>query len=84
MFIKFMRLHYNKKQDALYIKFNENRYLESEEVQDGVIFDYDSKGKIIGIEVLDASRKFPNQFQKEFSKHRLPLLLTVETKMKNS
>lgn len=78
-----MRLHYDKKQDALYIKFNENRYRESEEVQDGIIFDYDAKKKIIGIEVLDASRKFPNRFQEEFTKHHLPLSLTVESKIRN-
>lgn len=78
-----MRLHYDKKQDALYIKFNENRYRESEEVQQGIIFDYDAKGKIIGIEVLDASSKFPNRFREEFTKRHLPLSLTVESKTKN-
>lgn len=78
-----MRLHYDKKQDALYIKFNENRYQESNEIQEGIIFDYDAKGKIIGIEVLDASHKFPHQFQKEFTKSHLPLLLTVESKIKS-
>ncbi|MBI2459525.1 MAG: DUF2283 domain-containing protein [Parcubacteria group bacterium] len=79
-----MRLHYDKKQDALYIKFNENHYLESEEVQDGIIFDYDEKRKIIGIEVLDASRRFPIQFRRQLQKHQLPISLTVESKVKNA
>lgn len=79
-----MRFHYDKKQDAIYIKFNENRYQESEEVQDGIIFDYDGKKKIIGIEVLDASRRFPDQFKKQFQKQQIPILLTIESKIKNS
>ena len=33
----------------------------------GVIFDYDRKGKIVGIEVLDASKKFPEGFKKDLS-----------------
>lgn len=57
-----MKLQYDKKVDALYIRLNSKRYVESDEVSEGVIFDYDSKGKIIGIEILDASRKFPKEF----------------------
>jgi uncharacterized protein YuzE len=79
-----MRFHYDKKEDALYIRFNENPYQKSEEVQEGIIFDYDKKGKLIGIEILDASRKFPRQFKSEFLKKRLPLLLTLESKPKVS
>ena len=51
-----MRFHYDKKEDALYIRFNENPYQKSEEIQEGIIFDYDKNGKIIGIEILDASK----------------------------
>lgn len=55
-----MRFHYDKKEDALYIRFNENPYQNSEEIQEGIIFDHDKQGKIIGIEILDASKKFQN------------------------
>lgn len=73
-----MRFHYDKKEDALYIRFNENPYQKSEEIQEGIIFDYDKNGKIIGIEILDVSRKFPPQLKTEFKKRKLPLALTVE------
>lgn len=59
-----MKLHYDKKIDAFYIRLNSQRYVESDEVQDGVIFDYDKQGKIIGIEILEASRKFPKDFSR--------------------
>lgn len=51
-----MKIRYDEKSDAVYIKFKESKYFESDEVKDGVILDYDRKGKIIGIEILDASR----------------------------
>lgn len=73
-----MRFHYDKNEDALYIKFNENPYKESDEVSEGIIFDYDRRGKIIGIEVIDASRRFPPQFKAEFREQRVPLAISVE------
>lgn len=61
-----MKNHYDKKEDAFYIRFNKKRYFESEEVRDGVIFDFDRKGHIVGIEILDASKILPRDFQKGF------------------
>lgn len=77
-----MRFHYDKKQDAFYIRFNENPYVESDEIQKGIIFDYDADGKIIGIEILDASLKFPRKFKSEITKRKIPLSLTIESKPK--
>lgn len=73
-----MRFHYDKKEDALYIRFNDNPYQKSEQIQEGIIFDYDKNGKIIGIEILDVSQRFPPQFKTQFKKGKLPLSLTVE------
>ncbi len=50
-----MQVHYDEKADAVYIRFKEARYNESDEVQEGIILDYDRKGHVIGIEILDAS-----------------------------
>ena len=50
-----MRIRYNEKSDALYIRFREEKYFESDEIKEGFILDYDQKGNIIGIEILDAS-----------------------------
>lgn len=56
-----MKFHYDKKADALSIRFNEERYSESDEVKEGVIFDYDKKNNIIGIEILNASKILPKK-----------------------
>lgn len=73
-----MRFHYDKKEDALHIKLNESPYEESEEIREGIIFDYDKEKKIIGIEVLNASKRFPPQFKSEFKERKIPLTLTTE------
>jgi uncharacterized protein YuzE len=40
--------------DALYIRFEETPIVESEEVSPGVVLDYDARGRVIGIEMLNA------------------------------
>lgn len=50
-----MRIRYDEKMDALYIRFRESEYEESDEIKEGFILDYDIDGNIIGIEILDAS-----------------------------
>lgn len=73
-----MKFHYDKKKDALYIRFNEKRYFESDEVKEGVIFDYDKKGKIIGIEILNSSKKFPKEFNNLISKKNIPVIFDLK------
>jgi len=50
-----MRIRYDENVDALYIRFRESKYYESDEIKEGFILDYDEEGNIIGIEILDAS-----------------------------
>lgn len=62
-----MRFKYDKQADALSIRFNEEPYQESDEVSEGVILDYDKSGRIIGMEILEASRKMPREFNSIYS-----------------
>ncbi len=52
-----MRLKIDKDSDALYFRLDENRIVESEEVRPGVILDYDTKGQVVGIEILNISSR---------------------------
>lgn len=54
----YMTIHYDKTQDAFYLRFSKTPYYQSEEVKEGINFDYDKNGEIIGIEILDVSKKF--------------------------
>lgn len=58
-----MRFHYDKSKDIFYVRFDESPYAESDELQEGIIFDYDINGKIIGIEIIDASKKLAPAFR---------------------
>jgi uncharacterized protein YuzE len=52
-----MRLKIDKGNDALYLRFDETAIFESEEVQPGVILDFDKNGRVVGIEVLALSTR---------------------------
>lgn len=51
-----IRVEYDSKADALYIWLRKARYEISEELAENVIIDLDKSGRIIGIEILDASK----------------------------
>lgn len=55
-----MNLSYDPDADSLWIRWNESPIDESDEVEPGVILDYDADGVIVGIEVLNASKKIEN------------------------
>ena len=55
-----MRIHYDERVDAMYIRFSESKYHASEEVREGVVLDFDRKGHIIGVEILDVSKILPS------------------------
>ncbi len=52
-----MKIKYDKEVDVLYIRFSEDKIQESGEDKKDVIIDYDDKGNIVAIEVLNASKK---------------------------
>lgn len=52
-----MRMRVDKEADALYLDLTQGRIESSEEVSPGVILDYDIHGNLVGIEILDASKK---------------------------
>ena len=51
-----MRLSYYKDTDSLYIDLSENKGATCEEISDGVVLDYDSEGKLVGIDIDNASK----------------------------
>ena len=54
-----MRISYDEADDAMYIRFSEAKYYQSDEVKEGVILDFDKGGKIIALEILDVSQRLP-------------------------
>ncbi len=48
--------------DAVYLNLTDRPIKDSEEVADGIVVDYDAEGRVVGIEILDASKRtdFPD------------------------
>jgi uncharacterized protein YuzE len=52
-----MKLAYYADTDSLYIDLAGNASVESREISDGVVLDYDAEGQLVGIDIDNASRK---------------------------
>ena len=54
---KEMRLKIDKENDALYFRLDESAIVESEEVQPGVLLDFNKNNQVVGIEILNLSAR---------------------------
>ena len=52
-----MRVRVDHAADAVYLNLTDRPIEESEEVAEGIVVDYDADRRIVGIEVLDASKR---------------------------
>jgi uncharacterized protein YuzE len=55
-----MRVQYDPSADAMYIRLAEGTVADSDEVREGVVLDYDAAGKVLGIELLNVSKRADN------------------------
>ena len=65
-----MKISYDKATDSLYIHLADRASVDSDEVRDGVILDYDANGALVGIDVQHASERADIQ---SLSVSKLPL-----------
>lgn len=52
-----MRVIFDPETDTLSLIFREDKIAESDEIREGIIFDYNKDGKIVSMEILDASEQ---------------------------
>ena len=52
-----MRLKADKENDAIYFRLDDSKIIESEEVEKGLILDFNESGNIVGIEILNVSQR---------------------------
>ena len=62
-----MKVIYDPEVDVLRILFSDLPIEESDEEKPGVILDYDKDGNIVGLEVLQASRRIDNPRSVEYA-----------------
>ena len=62
-----MKITYDIETDVLRIILSSTAIEESDEEKPGVILDYDKEGNIVGLEVLDASKRIENPRSLEYA-----------------
>ena len=62
-----MKITYDAEVDVLRIVFSNTPIEESDEDKPGVILDYDKDGNIVGLEILEASKRMENPRSVEYA-----------------
>jgi uncharacterized protein YuzE len=52
-------MHYDQKTDALYLRLDDSKVIESEEVKPGIVLDFNAEKQVVGIEVLNLKKRVP-------------------------
>ena len=52
-----MKLNYHPETDSLYIDLSEKTSVETREISEGILLDYDADGHLVGIDIDNASNK---------------------------
>ena len=55
-----MKLIVDEKTDALYLRLDDSRIVESQEASPGVILDFNDREQVVGVEILRLSSRSPS------------------------
>ena len=62
-----VKVTYDTQTDTLHMRLRDGKVSQSQEVAEGVVLDLDEQGAIVGIELLDASKRSGNPKALEFA-----------------
>ena len=54
-----MRDHLDEKADALYLRLDDSPITDSEEVQPGIVLDFNAANQVVGVEILRVRERLP-------------------------
>jgi uncharacterized protein YuzE len=54
-----MKLHFDEKADAIYLRLDDSKIIESEEVSSGIVLDFNEHHQVVGIEILKVKDRVP-------------------------
>lgn len=52
-----MKIDFDPEVDAAYLQLDDSKIIESEEVVPGVVFDFNERGDVVGVEILGVKKK---------------------------
>ena len=61
-----MKVKYDREVDIIYVALSDETVFESDEEKKGVILDYSADGRVVGIEILNASKQVGNPAKVEY------------------
>jgi len=62
-----MKVTYESEADPMKITFSDDRIKESDEIRPGVIADFNYEGRLVRLEILDASKIVRNTSEMQFA-----------------
>ena len=71
-----MKIEYDPEADALYIQIREARADDNIDIEEGVSVDVDENRHIVGVEILDASKRLSPSDLSSITIQKLPLEAT--------
>jgi uncharacterized protein YuzE len=54
-----MKLHFDEKADAVYLRLDDSKIIESEEVRPGIVLDFNEHNQVVGVEILNVKDRVP-------------------------
>lgn len=54
-----MKVQFDRKSDAIYFRLDDSKIIESEEVNPGIILDFNAKKQVVGVEILNVKGRVP-------------------------
>ncbi len=72
-----MKIEYDPEADALYIQIREAHPSDNIDIEEGVTVDVDEHGHIVGVEVLDASKRLSPSDLASITIEQLPREVTT-------
>ena len=70
-----MKITYDKKIDAMYLQFQKGSFSHNKEVEEGIILDIGKGNKILGIEILNASKRIKPK-NMDYLNFQIPISVT--------
>ena len=62
-----MKITFDKEADAIYIEFSNGEFISNKKIDNDTIIDLDKDGNILGIEIINASKRIAKDFLSDIS-----------------